>query len=106
MIGMPRRVLSACSWNSLTMSTQASGVFGVGVEPPPESTDPSISSAINVGSSATAPRSACVIWPIFSSSVIRPRRSLTRLATGWLALRYAGEAGAASSDADWLFERA
>ncbi len=46
MMGMPSRVLSAWLWNSLTMSTQAAGVFGVGVEPPPDSTDPSLSVAI------------------------------------------------------------
>ena len=40
---------------------------------------------ITLGSSSTRRRSVCVIWPIFSSSVMRDRRSLTRLETGWRA---------------------
>jgi hypothetical protein len=61
MSGMPKRVLSACSWKVLTISTHASGVFSGGVEPPPDSTEPSCHSAITDGSSKTAPRSAWVI---------------------------------------------
>ena len=49
MMGMPRRVLSAWLWNWLTMSTHAAGVFGVGVDPPPDSTDPNPNVAIIVG---------------------------------------------------------
>ena len=67
-------------------------MLGVGVEPPPDSTEPSLSVAIWLGSPATAPRSACVIWPIFSSSVMRLSRSLTRFATGWAESRYAARA--------------
>src|SRR5262245_2587778 len=100
MIGMPRRVLSAWVWNSFTMSTHAAGMLFAGVEPPPDSTEPSLSVAIMLGLPATAPRSAWVIWPIFSSSVIRPSRSWTRSATGWAASRYTGRVGAALT-ADW-----
>ena len=76
-------------------------MLGVGVEPPPDSTEPSLSVAIWLGSPATAPRSACVIWPIFSSSVMRLSRSLTRFATGWAESRYAARAGAALRCANW-----
>jgi hypothetical protein len=64
------------------MSTQAAGVFTGGVDPPPDSTDPTCHCATSVGSSKTAPRSVWVIWPIFSASVMRPSRSETRLPTG------------------------
>ena len=37
---MDSRVAMAARWKRLTMSTQASGVFGVGTEPPPDSTEP------------------------------------------------------------------
>jgi hypothetical protein len=37
---------------------------------------------------ASAPRSACVIWPIFSSVVILLSRSATRSLTGLRAFRY------------------
>jgi hypothetical protein len=61
------------------MSAQASGVLGVGVEPPPDSSDPSRQVATSVGSAATAPRSGWVICPTFSSRVIaassRPARA-------------------------------
>ncbi|MFG3580380.1 hypothetical protein [Micromonospora chersina] len=59
-----------------------------GVEPPPESTEPSCQRATAVGSSATAARSACVIWPILSAMVIRPSRSATRRRTGSRGSRY------------------
>ncbi len=37
--------------------------------------------------SVTWVASICTIWPIFSGSVIRPSRSLTRAATGRVAFR-------------------
>ncbi len=64
------------------MSANASGVFGVGTDPPPERMDPKPYCVISVGSALTKRRSVCVIWPTFSASVIRPRRSLTRCLTG------------------------
>ena len=64
------------------MSAQAVGVFGVGTEPPPDSTLPRLSVVIFAVSASTLARSACVIWPIFSASVIRPRRSETRWLIG------------------------
>ena len=64
------------------MSAQAVGVFGVGTDPPPDSTLPRLSVVILVVSASMPPRSAWVIWPIFSASVIRPRRSATRWPTG------------------------
>jgi hypothetical protein len=84
----------------LTIATHASGVFGVGVEPPPESTEPSLNVATIVASpngAERAPRSAWVIWPIFSSSVMRDRRSLTRRPIGALASRYTGSFAAGRS---------
>ena len=51
-------------------------------EPPPERIDPRLRSVIWVVSASMLARSACVIWPTFSSSVIRPSRSATRRATG------------------------
>jgi hypothetical protein len=60
------------------MSAHASGVFGVGVDPPPDSTDPSLQVATSVGSPLTAPRSAWVICPTFSSSVIAASSSSAR----------------------------
>ena len=62
------------------MSVQASGVFGVGTEPPPDSSDPSRQVATSEGSPVTAPRSAWVICPTFSSSVIWASRSSARVA--------------------------
>jgi hypothetical protein len=58
---MCRRVFSAACWKPSIMSAQAFGVLGVGVEPPPDMTLPSFQSVMRDGSSATAPRSACVI---------------------------------------------
>jgi hypothetical protein len=70
------------------MSAQAFGVFGVGTEPPPESTLPSLSRVIFVVSVSTSARSACVIWPIFSASVMRDSRSATRACTGSRGFSY------------------
>src|SRR4029450_424936 len=74
MSGMPSRVWRAWGWKASTLSAQASGVFGVGTEPPPDSTDPSRQVATSDGSPETAPRSAWVICPTFSSRVIRASR--------------------------------
>src|SRR3954451_4897587 len=79
------------------MSAHAVGVFGVGTEPPPDSRLPRLSLVILAVSVSTAARSACVIWPIFSASVIRPRRSATRFFTdseGFWYGRAAADAGA------------
>src|SRR5258708_23467337 len=48
--------------------------------------------------SVTCVASIWTIWPIFSGSVMRPRRSLTRAWMGRLAFRYAGR----PADADVL----
>src|SRR3954449_8634526 len=90
---MCSRVLSAWAWNWLTIAAQAAGVLGVGVEPPPDNTDPRFHWAITVGSGATAARSAWVICPIFSASVMRPSRSATRRSIGTRASRYGRGAG-------------
>src|SRR4051794_25964381 len=60
------------------MSAQAVGALGAGTEPPPDRTLPSLSEVILVVSLSMPPRSAWVIWPIFSSRSIRPSRSETR----------------------------
>src|SRR5689334_1242673 len=60
------------------MSAHAVGVFGVGTEPPPDSRLPRLSLVIVDVSASTLARSACVIWPIFSASVILESRSATR----------------------------
>src|SRR5450432_1622487 len=77
------------------MSAQPVGVFGVGVSPPPESSDPTSHARrslaellLVVAASVNMKRSACVIWPIFSASDIRDNRSLTRWEIGRLGLRY------------------
>ena len=62
-------------------------MFGVGTEPPPDSNDPSAYVAMSVFE-RSAFRSAWVIWPTFSASVIRPSRSLTRVFTGSFLFRY------------------
>src|SRR5262249_50058612 len=63
-------------------------VLGVGAEPPPESRDPSRLLVMSLP--LTASRSAWVIWPSFSSRLIRPNRSATRTGTGWLGSLYGG----------------
>src|SRR5665213_4371882 len=77
------------------MSAQPVGVFGVGVSPPPDSSDPTSHARrsladvlLVVPASVNWLRSACVIWPIFSASDIRDSRSLTRWEIGRLGLRY------------------
>jgi hypothetical protein len=76
--GIPSRVSSAARWNESTVSAQALGVFCAGTEPPPDSTLPRAYVVTRLGSAATSARSAWVIWPTFSASVIRPSRSATR----------------------------
>ena len=63
------------------MSAQPAGVFCVGTEPPPESSEPEPEVGDLAGDCRPS-RSAWVIWPIFSASVIRPSRSSTRSAVG------------------------
>ena len=62
------------------MSAQPVAVFGLGAEPPPDNTEPR--AKLVMSALLTEPRSACVIWPIFSSSVIVDISWLTRVATG------------------------
>src|SRR5437763_10490878 len=70
------------------MSAQAVGVLGVGTEPPPESRLPRLSLVIFDVSASTLPRSACVIWPIFSASVMRDIKSFTRWRIGRTGFSY------------------
>ena len=51
--GMPSRVRSAARWKRSTMSAQASGVFSVGVDPPPDRMLPSFQVVIGVSLSNT-----------------------------------------------------
>jgi hypothetical protein len=62
------------------MSAQPAGVFDAGAEPPPDSTEPIRYRVSSAG--VIEARSAWVIWPILSSRLIRPSRSVTRSATG------------------------
>ena len=77
------------------MSAQASGVLGVGTEPPPDSSDPSRQVVMSDGSAVTAPRSAWVICPTFSSRVIWASSSRA-LASGRSELSIHGRSGAAA----------
>src|SRR4051812_26649279 len=70
------------------MFAQARGRLGDGTDPPPESRLPRWSLVILEVSASTEARSAWVIWPIFSSSVIRLSRSETRCPIGREASRY------------------
>src|SRR3954453_21475381 len=72
------------------MLAQDVAVFGLGAEHPPESTEPSRNWVICA--LVTEPRSAWVIWPSFSSRLIRDSRSLTRVATGWVGSWYGSTA--------------
>ncbi len=62
-------------------------MLGVGVEPPPDSSEPRSYAAMSPPL-PTAPRSAWVICPAFSSGDMRESRSATRLRTGNSAFRY------------------
>src|SRR3954454_18434829 len=79
------------------MSAHAVGVFGVGTDPPPDRMLPRLSFVILDVSASTLARSACVIWPIFSASVMRPSRSSTRCGIGRLASWYGNEASACAA---------
>jgi hypothetical protein len=81
------------------MSAQASGVFEVGVEPPPDSTEPSLQVVTSDGSPLTAPRSAWVIWPTFSSRVMAASSSSAR-ALGLRELSIQGRAPAPAPAAE------
>src|SRR6266516_552313 len=93
MSGMPSGVASALRWKPSYMSAHAVGVLGLGAEPPPESSEPSRLLVMSLP--LTASRSAWVIWPSFSSRLIRPNRSATRTETGWLGSLYGGTAAIA-----------
>src|SRR3954468_10677350 len=82
------------------MSAHAVAVFGVGTDPPPERRLPRLRLVICDVSLSTAARSACVIWPTFSSRVIRPSRSVTRCLTGSEASSY----GSGTDAALWAAE--
>src|SRR3954467_7605933 len=77
------------------MSAHASGVFGGGVEPPPDRGEPSRYVVMIEVSLSTSARSACVIWPILSASVMRPMRSATRSLTGRFGSWYGSPAALA-----------
>ena len=89
---MCRRVASAARWKRSTMSAHARGLLGVGTEPPPDSTLPTLQVVINESLLETEPRSVWVICPTFSSSVIRFRRSSTRVRSGTRGLWYGSRA--------------
>src|SRR3954463_16779002 len=66
-----------------------------GTDPPPDSTDPSDHAAmlltlllLVVAGLVICARSGCVVWPTFSSSVIRESRSSTRCPIGSERSRY------------------
>ncbi len=66
--------------NDHTISAQVSGVFGDGLPPAPESTDPIPWAATSSG--VMLYFSTCVIWPIFSASVsCSSRRSRSGIET-------------------------
>src|SRR5882757_2097719 len=104
MIGMCSRELSTAYFCTvLTMVAHASGVLTAGLPPPPERTEPAelFTSTFFMQDSVSAPplhwQSPCIlpteiwsIWPIFSSSVILLRRSLTRRSIGAFELVYVG----------------
>src|SRR2546430_16670154 len=85
---MPSGVASAPRWKLSYMSAHAVGVFGLGADPPPESSEPSRLAVMSVPD--TASRSACVIWPSFSSRLMRESRSATLTGTGWVGSLYGG----------------
>ena len=68
------------------MSAHASGVLLAGVEPPPDRMLPSPWVVISDGSASTSIRSACVIWPIFSASVIWLEQVVDPLRSGQAAV--------------------
>src|SRR4051812_3295977 len=93
MIGILSGVASAAFWNPSYMLAQLVAVFGDGAEPPPDSTEPSRNWVIWAG--VTEARSAWVIWPSLSSRLIRPSRSVTRVAIGSVGSWYGRPCAAA-----------
>src|SRR5882757_2342857 len=94
MIGIPSRLVSAEFWKPSYMFAHDVALLGDGAEPPPDSSEPSPYAGMSAV--VTAVRSAWVIWPIFSSRVIRESRSSTRVARGgfgWGTGRRWGGAG-------------
>uniref|UniRef100_A0A0A9GJ12 Uncharacterized protein n=1 Tax=Arundo donax TaxID=35708 RepID=A0A0A9GJ12_ARUDO len=84
---MPSRVDRQAFWKSLIISIHSAAVACFrGTLPPPLSRLP-MKLSLSTSGDATS-RSICVICPIFSASVIRPRRSATRASTGLLASLY------------------
>jgi len=81
------------------MLAHASGVFGVGTDPPPDSSDPSRQVVTSVGSSLTAARSAWVICPTFSSRVMAASSRSAR-ALGLSELSIQGRSPLAAPAAD------
>src|SRR5687767_6140359 len=79
-------VARAAFWKPSYMFAQLVALFGDGDEPPPDRIDPS--RELVMSAAVTDARSAWVIWPIFSSSDIRGRRSATRVETGRLGSSY------------------
>src|SRR6266545_345304 len=80
MSGMPSRLAIAAFWKLSYMSAQDVALFGEGADPPPDSSEPR--AKLVMSALLTALRSAWVIWPIFSSSVMLAISWLTRVATG------------------------
>src|SRR5688500_10522125 len=83
---MASGVARAAFWKPSYMLAQDVALFGDGAEPPPDSSEPSRNWVICA--LVTEARSAWVIWPIFSSRLIRGSRSATRVATGRLGSWY------------------
>src|SRR5690348_13233613 len=92
-MGMPSGVANAAFWKPSYMLAHDAAVFGEGAEPPPDRIDPSRNWVICAY--VTDPRSACVIWPLFSSRLMREGRSFTRVGTGSVGSRYGSPAALA-----------
>src|SRR4029453_13398263 len=85
-MGMPSGVARAAFWKPSYMFAQDVALLGEGAEPPPESSEPRRNWVICAF--VTAPRSAWVIWPRFSSRLMGDSRSAARVATGRLGSWY------------------
>src|SRR5438477_12863010 len=90
---MPSGVASAAFWKPSYILAQDVALFGDGADPPPERIEPSRNWVICA--LVTDARSAWVIWPIFSSRLMRESRSSTRVGTGRLGSRYGSPAALA-----------
>src|SRR5512138_3762297 len=75
---MPSRVPRAYAWKRSYMSAQPRGVLSLGAESPPLRIEPRSASRMSL-SGASALRSACIIWPTFSSRVMRASRASTSI---------------------------